>query len=160
LFKVSAASLAEYFSFDPERERDLRLVDGAIRQSAPSLKRWFVAGAREGQLGMKMSLIGYGRFTYEVQASPLPLAWPIMGLALQKNYRSLYCSAKRNDRSIIWEYKDRLGSITVSENGVINFTAAQDFNMPALSEMLQELVAGLQTGAISVSYRRLAGSQS
>jgi hypothetical protein len=162
LFKVIATSIDEYFAFDPKRERDLRHVDRAIRRSAPSLKRWFVSGSPDGQPGMKMSMIGYGRFTYCVQAWPRPIPWPILGLALQKNYMSLYCSAKTkaSQTPFTLAYADRLGSASLSKRGVVNFEAAGDFDGGALSEMLRALEAGLEQGDLAVGYRRLTGTRS
>ena len=37
VFKVTAATLEEYFCFDPSREGELRAVDTLIRAAAPSL---------------------------------------------------------------------------------------------------------------------------
>jgi hypothetical protein len=40
-----------------------------------------------------MTMIGYGRYQYTVKGSPEPVTWPVLGVALQKNYLSFYCSA-------------------------------------------------------------------
>ncbi len=158
MFKVTAATLKEYFAFDSDREGALRSVDRLIRRNAPFLKRWFVSGANAGEPGMKMSMIGYGRFTYRVQASSRPIAWPIIGLALQKNYMSFYCAAKRKEAPFILEHRDRLGAVSISKTGVVNFQAAEDFDAAALAEMLRALEAGLKKRELAVSFGRLAGS--
>jgi hypothetical protein len=44
-------------------------------------------------------MIGYGRYQYTVKSSPAPVSWPILGLALQKNYISLYNSANGDGRA-------------------------------------------------------------
>ena len=93
MFKVDAGSVEEYLRFDPGREADLRTLDGLIRGAAPGLARCFVPGTPDGQPGMTMTLIGYGQFQYSVKSSPVPVTWPVLGLALQKNYISLYNSA-------------------------------------------------------------------
>ncbi len=156
MFKVKASTIDEYFAFDSRRENDLRSIDRIIRGSAPSLKRWFASGTPDGQAGMKMSMIGYGQFTYLVQSSPQPIKWPIVGLALQKNYMSFYCAAKRDGAPFTLEYENRLGSVSFSKTGVINFEAADDFDLAALSEMLQALEAYLERGALVVAYGRLS----
>ena len=160
MFKVVASTLEEYFAFDPARKADLQSVDEAIRQAAPSLKRWFVSGSLARGPGMKMLMIGYGRFTYLVQASSQPIVWPIVGLALQKNYMSFYCAAKRSGGPFTAEHKNRLGAVSFSKTGVINFRSATDFNRPALAEMLKTLEADLERGRLSVSFGRLKGSRS
>ena len=93
MFKVRAASVEEYFRFDPAREDALRELDAVIRAAAPALSRWFVPGTPPGQPGMTMIMIGYGQYQYTVKASPAPVTWPILGLALQKNYLSFYSNA-------------------------------------------------------------------
>ena len=160
MFKVSARSLEEYFAFDPQRTRDLRSVDAIIRQSAPSLKRWFVPGAAKGAPGMKMSMIGYGQFSYSVVASTQPILWPIVGLALQKNYMSLYCSAKtRSGESFVVASKPDLGKATISKKGVITFESADDLDPAGLSKLLRALAAGLEAGTLSTSYGRATGAK-
>src|ERR1700759_666695 len=79
MFRVTAASVEEYFAFDPARESDLRAVDEAIRAAAPTLTRWFVQGTPEGKPGMRMTMIGYGDFMYTVKSSPEPIRWPVVG---------------------------------------------------------------------------------
>src|ERR1700742_2128386 len=64
MFQVSAASVEEYFRFDPAREDALRELDAVIRGTAPGLSRWFVPGTPLGQPGMTMTMIGYGQYTY------------------------------------------------------------------------------------------------
>jgi hypothetical protein len=48
---------------------------------------------------MRMNLIGYGCFQYEVK-SGRRAQWPIVGLALQKNYISLYTSVVQDGAPI------------------------------------------------------------
>jgi hypothetical protein len=156
VFKVRARTLDDYFAFDPDREGDLRLIDRTIRRSAPPLKRWFVPGAVKGAPGMKMSMIGYGQFSYSVLASPQPVLWPIVGLALQKNYMSLYCSAKtKSGTSFVLASNPALGKAAISKMGVITFETANDLDLGALSALLRALAAGLKAGTLSPSYGRL-----
>ncbi|WP_433654051.1 hypothetical protein ACQPW1_25630 [Nocardia sp. CA-128927] len=67
MFRVAAASVDEYFAFDPAREVDLRRTDELIRAAAPTLTRWFVPGTADGKPGMAMTVIGYGTFEYAVR---------------------------------------------------------------------------------------------
>ena len=96
MHKVQANTLDEYFNVDPARKSDLEAMDALIRETAPELKRWFYAGASGGKPGMRMSLIGYGAFQYEVKSGER-VEWPIIGIALQKNYLTLYTSVFKDD---------------------------------------------------------------
>jgi hypothetical protein len=51
--------------------------------SAPKLDRWFYAGASDSKPGMRMSLIGYGAFQYELKSGER-VVWPIVCVALQR----------------------------------------------------------------------------
>jgi hypothetical protein len=149
VFKVQARSVEEYFRFDPGREDDLRALDSLIRAAAPALARWFVAGTSAGEPGMTLSMIGYGQYQYTVKASPAPVTWPILGLALQKNYISLYNSAHGNGPPFTCAYAERLGRARVSKKGVVTFRALQDMNLQALTEMITAIEAGLAAGQLT-----------
>jgi hypothetical protein len=147
MFKVPAGSVEEYLRFDPARENDLRTLDELIRSAAPGLPRWFVPGTPDGQPGMTM--IGYGQFQYSVKSSPVPVTWPILGLALQKNYISLYNSAYRDESPFSCAYADRLGRARVSRKGVVTFGSRHDINLRALTEMITAIEMGLAAGQLT-----------
>ncbi len=155
MFKVTASSIDAYFAFDPAREADLRAVDRMIRHAAPTLEPWFVAGTRPGKPGMTMAMIGYGRFTYTVRSSLQPIDWPIIGLALQKNYLSLYLSARRDGAPLLASYADRLGKVSVSKIGAMTFVRAADIDRGAFADMLRALVSGLDQNRITLRYGRV-----
>jgi hypothetical protein len=149
MFKVHAGSAEEYLRFDPAREDGLRTLDELIRGAAPGLPRWFVRGTPDGQPGMTMTMIGYGQFQYSVKSSPVPVTWPILGLALQKNYISLYNSATGDGPPFTCAYADRLGHARVSKKGVVTFSALHDVNLHALTEMITAIEAGLAAGQLT-----------
>jgi hypothetical protein len=144
MFRVDASSVEEYLHFDPMREDDLRAVDELIRIAAPSLSRWFVPGTPPGQPGMTMTMIGYGQFQYTVvKNSATPVTWPVLGLALQKNYISLYTSVESSGTPFACGYADRLGRARISSKGVVTFTGRQDVDLRMLAEMISAIEAGL-----------------
>ena len=151
LFKVTAGSVEEYFHFDPDREDELRAIDALIRGAAPSLARWFVPGTPAGEPGMTMTMIGYGQFEYTVKSSADPIRWPVLGLALQKNYISLYNSANGHDGPFTCGYSGRLGRARVSSKGVVAFTSRRDLNLTALADMIGAIEAGLAAGVLTVA---------
>jgi hypothetical protein len=79
--KVQAKTLDEYFNADPVRRSDLEALDRLIRDTAPKLERWFYAGASDGRPGMRMSLIGYGAFQYEMKSGERVVADCLRGPA-------------------------------------------------------------------------------
>src|SRR5262245_36996945 len=88
MFKVEADSLDAYLKFDPQRRVELEKLDALLRRSAPKLKRHFHSGTPAGEAGMRMKMIGYGRFRYASRSGGM-VDWPVIGVALQKNYISL-----------------------------------------------------------------------
>jgi hypothetical protein len=116
--KVQAKTIDEYFNADPVRKSDLEALDMLIRDTAPKLDRWFYAGASDGKPGMRISLIGHGSFQYEIKSSER-VEWPIVGVALQKNYMTLYTSVFKDDAPIVDQYIGRLGELKA---GINNFS--------------------------------------
>jgi hypothetical protein len=150
MFKVVAGSVEEYFHFDPNREAELRAIDALIQAAAPSLARWFVTGTPAGQPGMTMTKIGYGRYEYTVKKSATQITWPILGLALQKNYISLCTSASVDGEPFIRGYAGRLGRARVSSKGVVTFRGRSDLDLQGLAEMIAAIEDGLASGHVSV----------
>lgn len=148
MFKVRAASVEEYFRFDPAREDALRELDAVIRAAAPALSRWFVPGTPPGQPGMTMTMIGYGQYQYTVKSSPAPVTWPILGIALQKNYFSFYSNAYGDGSPFTCAYAGKLGRARVSAKGVVTFTEIGDISLQALAEMVTAIAAGLESGQL------------
>ncbi|UGX87923.1 DUF1801 domain-containing protein [Phyllobacterium meliloti] len=155
MFEVNASNIDAYFEFDPSRENNLRIVDAMIRSAVPDWTRWFVAGTPPGKPGMRMSMIGYGRFAYNVKSSDRPIAWPIVGLALQKNHLTLYLAVKYEGAAAASNWADRLGKVSVSKIGAIRFVHASDIEAQAFRMMLQTLEKDLQDGQASLAYARV-----
>ncbi|KAA0021094.1 DUF1801 domain-containing protein [Antrihabitans cavernicola] len=161
MFRVTAASVDEYFAFDAVREADLRAVDAIIRSAAPSLNRWFVGGTPAGEPGMAMSMIGYGQFHYTVKSSTVRVAWPVVGLALQKSYFSVYISAvditaRDGDRPFTTTYPHSIGSVNISPTGALRFARAADVDSHKFSTMIATLDAGLTAGSLVLRHGRSA----
>jgi hypothetical protein len=148
MFKVDAGSVEEYFRFDPMREDDLRAIDELILNAAPSLSRWFVPGTPPGQPGMTMTMIGYGQYEYTVKNSSVAVTWPVLGLALQKNYISLYANVDSSGAPFVCGYADRLGRARVSSKGVVTFSGRSDVDLRMLAEMITAIEAGLVAGEL------------
>lgn len=136
MFKVAADSFEAYLDFDPARKAELKRLDAAIRDAAPGLKRHFHAGTPAGEPGMRFKMIGYGKFHY----APKPgqkVAWPVIGIALQKNYISVYVSATRKGKPLVSLYSDRLGALRAGRN-IFSFVAFADLDAQVFTALVAE----------------------
>jgi hypothetical protein len=159
MFKVRADSLDEYFDADPARKADLCSLDALIRKTVPGLERWFYPGAPEGGPGMRMNLIGYGYFQYEV-TSGQRVEWPIVGLALQKNYISLYTSVVKNGAPITDRYKGLLGELKTGR-GNFSFVTFDRLDQGAVVALLTDIDKTLRRdpiGALQYGTYRIVSS--
>jgi hypothetical protein len=137
MFRVEVDSLQAYFDFDPVRKADLKELDALIAKAAPGLKRHFHAGTPKGSAGMRMKMIGYGRSHY-IAGSGEKVAWPVIGVALQKNYISVYLSATKNGRPVLRDYIGRLGE-ACSGNNNFSFERFGDLDAKVLSALFADV---------------------
>jgi hypothetical protein len=137
MFKVQASTLDEYFDADQNRKQDLLAMDALIRATVPRLERWFYAGAPADGPGMRMSLIGYGSFQYEVRTGQR-VTWPIVGLALQKNYISLYTSVVTDGAPITDRHRGHLGELR-SGRGNFSFAAFAQLDQGGVTALLTDI---------------------
>ncbi|WP_379072018.1 hypothetical protein ACFJIU_12950 [Mesorhizobium sp. UC74_2] len=134
MFQVHADNLESYFEFDPRRRGELEAVDGLIRRAAPGLLRYFHHGTPAGEAGMRLQMIGYGQFRYAVGGEKQVL-WPVIGLALQKNYISLYCAITVDGRPIVALYAGRLGALRAGRNN-FSFERFSDLDADTLEKLV------------------------
>ena len=80
MFKpVKAKSIKEYFAELPKERREIiEFLDKFIKKTAPKLKPNF-----------SYNMLGYGSFQYKNYKREI-IDWPVLALASQKNYISLY----------------------------------------------------------------------
>jgi hypothetical protein len=147
MFKVQANSLAEYFDADPARRADLEAMDSLIRATVPNLERWFYPGAGADGAGMRMTLIGYGSFQYEMKSGQR-VTWPIVGLALQKNYISVYTSVVKDGAPITDRHLGTLGELR-SGRGNFSFATFAQLNRDGVKALLTDIDATLRADPIN-----------
>ena len=136
MFRVDADNLKSYLDFDPARKVDLQKLDGLLKKSAPGLKRYFHRGTPAGEPGMRFQMIGYGKSHYRAR-SGLKVEWPVIGVALQKNYISVYLSVAKDGASLVQAYAGRLGELRMGRNN-FSFEAFEDLDVPAVSTLFAE----------------------
>jgi hypothetical protein len=136
MFKVPAESLEDYLAFDPARTGDLEALDRLIRASAPALTRYFHAGTPAGEIGMRFKMIGYGQTRYIVKSGESTV-WPVIGVALQKNYISVYFAVNKAGSPIVDFYAGQLGELRSGRNN-FSFERFSDLDSTALSSLVEE----------------------
>jgi len=86
---------------------------------------------------MRMKMIGYGRFRYAIK-SGATIEWPVIGVALQKNYISVYVAVRRNGRPIVQAYAGKLGELRSGHNN-FSFERYDDLKVDELSALFSEI---------------------
>ena len=135
MFKsVKAKSVEEYITNLPADRRVLiEFLHKFIQETSPKLKPNFL-----------YNMLGYGSFKYENYKKEI-LDWPIIALASQKNYVSLYVCALENGKYIAEKYKDKLGKVDVGKS-CIRFKKLDDLNLKTLKKII--LVAEKSPGLV------------
>jgi hypothetical protein len=136
MFRVDVDSLKDYLDFDLERKSDIRRLDMLIRRSAPGLKRYFHRGTPVGEPGMRFKMIGYGKFQY-VARNGQYVDWPAVGVALQKNYISVYLSVMKDEISLVQILSGKLGQLRLGRNH-FSFKTYEDLDVRSLASMFAE----------------------
>jgi len=95
-----------------------------ILETAPKLKPNFI-----------YNMPGYGSFTYKNYKKEI-LDWPIIALASQKNYISLYICAVDSGEYIAEKYKSELGKVSVGKS-CIRFKKLEDINLKTLGRVIK-----------------------
>src|SRR5690348_11685769 len=139
MFRVKADSLEAYLAFDPDRTADLQKLHALMRKAAPALKRHFHAGTPAGEAGMRVNMIGYGRFRYAIKSGK-SADWPVIGVALQKNYISVYVSLTRGGKPLVPFYAGKLGEKRMGGNN-FSFERFADLKAPAVASLFAEAAA-------------------
>ncbi len=126
MFKqVKPTSVAEYLSAVPEgRAKDIHFLHSFIQKAAPKLKPHFA-----------YNMLGYGSFPYLNYKKEM-IEWPIVALANQKNYISVYVCALDGKQYVAEKYKKDLGKVSVGKS-CIRFKKVEDVNLPVLKNVLQ-----------------------
>ncbi|HSX07853.1 MAG TPA: hypothetical protein VLG11_03075 [Candidatus Saccharimonadales bacterium] len=140
MHKVNANSRQEYIAAAKKSGQDLQDLDALIRECAPVLKPWFY-NVGPDEPGMTFKMLGYGTFSYKPKKnSNDAIDWPVIGVAIQKNYVSIYFSVTKASQPIINFYKADL-QCTRSGNNNFSFTAFGQLNKDALRKLLVETAA-------------------
>jgi Domain of unknown function (DU1801) len=129
--QINAASREEYFEAAGPREGELRQLDVIIREYAPAL-----TPALSDGIGAPM--LGYGEQPYQTKAMKEPGTWPVVALAVQKRYLSLYVSAVIDGEYVAERCASQLGNVSCGKS-CIRFTKVDKINLETLKKILVEV---------------------
>ncbi len=107
-----------------ERRESVEFLHRFIQKISPTLKPHFA-----------YNMLGYGSFKYKNYKKE-ELDWPIIALASQKNYISVYVCAVENGEYLAEKYKKELGKVSVGKS-CIRFKKLEDLNLKTLEKVLK-----------------------
>lgn len=128
MVNVQAKTREEYFKLAGEREPALRELDKIIQKAAPHLEPLLHGG-------MSGMWLAYGMQPYQTKSMKEPTRWPVIALANQKNYMSLYIMAVEHGRYVAEKYEKELGKVNVGKS-CIRFKKLEDLNFGILESLL------------------------
>ena len=126
MFKpTKATSVKEYLAALPaERREPIEFLHKMIQKVSPKLKPHFAS-----------NMLGYGSFPCKNYKKEI-IKWPVIALASQKNYISLYVCAVMNGKYIAESHKKDLGKVSVGKS-CIRFKKLDDLNLDTLKKVIK-----------------------
>jgi uncharacterized protein YdhG (YjbR/CyaY superfamily) len=124
--KVKATTAAEYLKQVPDSRKEvITFLHKFIQKAAPKLKPHFA-----------YNMLGYGNFKY-LNYKKETIDWPVISLANQKNYVSVYVCAVDRGIYVAEKYKKDLGKVSVGKS-CIRFKNLEDVNLKVLNKVIKE----------------------
>lgn len=125
MFKPAKATSVDTYiaALTPERRAIVEFLHDFIQKTAPKLAPHFAS-----------NMLGYGSFPYKNYKKQM-IEWPVVALASQKQYVSLYVCALKDGRYLAESYKKDLGKVSVGKS-CIRFKKLEDLNLATLKEVL------------------------
>jgi len=132
--KTTTTSPDAFIEGLPEKVRpDVEKIDALIQDAMAGRTRVMWEGKFWG--GSEQRIIGYGDYSHQ-RPNKEAVEWFIIGLAVQKDYISLYVNAADEDGYLVKKYAGRLGNVKVGSSA-ISFKSAHDIDLDVLTELLQ-----------------------
>jgi hypothetical protein len=122
------ASTVEEYSAAGDREDDLRAIDAIITETSPGLHRPLFVGP-------SITMIGYGEMDWDRPSGSG--VWPVIGVAAQKQYISMYVAAAKDGETLAQFYSSRLGR-TNNGKSCIRFRSVSDIDTAELANAVRD----------------------
>lgn len=125
MFKPSSATNPDDYiaQIAEPRRGEIIELDKLIQKTVPQMKRHWA-----------YNMIGYGSFHYK-SSSGKEGEWPVIALASQKNYISLYICATDDTGYIAEKYKGRLPKASIGRS-CVRFKHLKDVDINIIKELL------------------------
>lgn len=121
---VKAKTVEEYLkAVPPDRRELMEFLHSFIQACGPGLKPHFA-----------YNMLGYGAFPYKNYKKEL-IEWPVVALANQKNYVSIYVCAVDRGSYVAERYAKELGKVSVGKS-CIRFKKLEDVHLPTLKKII------------------------
>lgn len=126
MFKpVAADSVETYIAAVPAgRKETIETLHDLIQSTLPEFIPYFA-----------QNMLGYGKFTY-TNSKKKVVEWPIIALANQKNYISLYICAVKDNQYLTEKHKAELGQVSVGKS-CVRFKRLDQLNLKGLKRLLK-----------------------
>lgn len=132
--KTDRSPAAHIASLPAERRVDIERLDALITDLMAGQPKTMWEGRLWG--GTDQQIIGYGDYRY-TKSNGETVEWFIVGLAVQRNYISVYVNATDGRAYLAERYAERLGKVKVGKSS-ISFTSVDDVDLQQLSELITE----------------------
>jgi hypothetical protein len=141
MFKpTKAKTVNEYLqAVPPERREMMEFLHAFIQKTVPTLRPHFA-----------YNMLGYGSFPYKNHKKET-VQWPVISLANQKNYVSLYVCAIDNGKYLAEAHKKDLGNVSVGKS-CIRLKNLGDVNLKTLQKVLK--AAEKKPGLVGASQKK------
>lgn len=122
---------SRYLESLPEPQREMmKQLDRLISSVMTDQVRTLWEGTFWG--GSEQTIIGYGDLAVGKQKTD----WFMVGLALQKNYVSVYVNAVKDGEYVAEQYRSKLGKVKGGKAS-ISFKSLEDVDLDRLTEVLE-----------------------
>ena len=119
-------------SLPEELRQDIKHLDKIISEIMVGHSRVLWEGALWG--GTQQEIIGYGDYTINLSRGKKS-EWFMVGLAIQKNYISIYVNAVENGQYVAEKYRSKLGKVKVGKSS-ISFKHLDDLDIDTLKKVV------------------------
>ena len=130
MFKPSKATSIDGYiaALAPERRKIIEHLHRFIQKNARRLKPHFAS-----------NMLGYGSYTYR-NYKKQEIEWPVVALASQKSYVSVYVCVAVDGVYLAEKYRDQLGKASIGKS-CIRFKRLEDINLDTLAKIIKEAAA-------------------
>ena len=133
-----ADEIEEWFAAAGPREEQLRRVDALVMAAAPAIDRQLVP-VGSGRM------LGYRLMPYKPRSARETTMTPLISLAAQKRYLSLYVCAVVDGAYLAETRADRLGRVSCGKS-CIRFTSLDKVDTAELAAVVHDAVAATADG--------------